>query len=370
MRIKHLWGLRVRCLARTPNMLSLRPFFLLLLLVTLPLAARADHEAAVARQLGFRLVRLAHRGETVSFLVAGDSSALQQRKPVLLFCQGSETSPLITVDEKGPFFIGWSFDFKAYQSRYHVVVIGKPGVPVVAPVAALDPASYSYLDPATRAMPAFLQACDTREYYADTAEAVLRYLRRQSWTDPRQTVVMGGSQGYHVAARLARLDRHVTHAVLFSSNPYSRLHQYVSDARAEQYRGHLTPEQAQGRIDTLYTQYRALMAGTQAAAEPAFGAHWRNWVSFTKHAAVDELLQLRIPVLVAYGTADVGSALNDLLPFEFMRCGKTNLTLRPYPGLTHQFLQPLPDKNGQPQRPEYKGNDVLRDVMQWLPTLL
>ncbi|AWM32611.1 alpha/beta hydrolase [Hymenobacter nivis] len=340
---------------------------LALLLLLLPLArpARADADADLAAKLGFKLLRLTQRGETTSFLVAGTPAQLCQRKPVVVLCQGSEVRPLFAVDDKGPFFIGWPQDLKPYQDRYHFVIINKPGLPLVAPVAALT-ASMDYMDPVTGHVPLILREHDTPQQYAATAEAVLRYLRRQPWVDPQNTAVVGVSQGYHTAVWLAKIDRHITHAALLSSNPYSRLHQYVSDARAEQYRGTLAPARAQSQIDSLYLEYHALMLGTETAAQPWVGEHWRNWISVTKYAAIDNMLQLRIPLFVGYGTADVGSALNDMLPFEFDRRGKTNLTLHAYPGLDHHFAIPTPDKNGKPSEPEWHDDDVFKDVMAWM----
>ncbi|MFD1469167.1 hypothetical protein ACFQ48_13110 [Hymenobacter caeli] len=339
----------------------------LLLLFFSAHAVRADADADLAAKLGFKLIRLAQRGETTSFLVAGTPAQLRQRKPVVVLCQGSEVRPLIAVDDKGPFFIGWPGDLKSYQDRYHFVIVGKPGLPLVAPVAALTPAM-DYADPATGRAPLAWLAHDTPQQYAATAEAVLRYLRRQPWVDPHNTAVVGVSQGYHTAVWLAKRDCHVTHAALLASNPYSRLHQYVAEVRAEQYRGTLAPARAQSQVDSLYLQYRALVAGTEAAARPWNGDFWRNWVSVTKYAAIDAMLRLRIPLFVGYGTADIGSALNDILPFEFDRRGKTNLTLHAYPGLDHHFTLPLPAKDGHPQAPEWHGDEVFKDVMAWLAT--
>lgn len=327
--------------------------------------ARADDAADLATKLGFKLIRIPHQGQQLSFLVAGTPEQLRQRKPVIVLCQGSEVRPLFVQYPQGPHFVGWSMDLKPYQDRYHFVIVSKPSLPLVAPLSALSP-SLDYMDPVTHEVPDAFVAHDTPQQYAADAEAVLRYLRRQPWVDPANTTAIGFSQGYHTAVRLAALDRHVTHAALLSSNPYSRLHQYVSDARAAQYRGELTPVRAQGQIDSLYLEYRDMMRGTEAAARPWVRQHWRNWIAVTKYATVDTMLQLRIPLFVGYGTADIGSASNDVLPFEFARRGKTNLTLHAYPGLDHHLAITRLGPNGKPQEPEWHDDDVLKDVMAWL----
>ena len=78
------------------------------------------------------------------------------------------------------------------------------------------------------------------------------------------------------------------------------------------------------------------------------------------------MLQLRIPLFVGYGTADIGSASNDVLPFEFARRGKTNLTLHAYPGLDHHLAITRLGPDGKPQEPEWHDDDVLQDIMAWL----
>jgi hypothetical protein len=337
---------------------------LLLLLAASP--ARADDaETEMAAQLGFRLIRLTAHGQTTAFVVAGSPEQLRQRKPVVVLCQGSEVRPLFGSDAKGAFFMGWPMNLKPYQDRYHFVIISKRCLPLRAPVASLTP-SMDYVDPITHQVPLAYWDYDTPQQYAATAEQVLRYLRHQPWVDPQHTTVIGISQGYHTAVQLAALDHHVTHAALLSSNPYSRLHQYVSEARTAQYRGTLSPARAQSQVDSLYLQYRALLTGTEAAARPWFGFGWKNWVFVTKYAAIDTMLHLRTALFVGYGTADIGSALNDMLPFEFARRGRPNLTLRAYAGLDHHFALARPDKDGKKQDPEWHDEDVFKDVMTWV----
>lgn len=336
----------------------------LLVLFAVPMA-QADEAEDIATKLGFTLIRIPHQGQPLSFLVAGTPEQLRQRKPVIVLCQGSEVRPLFVQYPDGPAFVGWPMDLKPYQDRYHFVIVSKPVLPLVAPLSALSP-GLDYMDPMTHEVPDAFVAHDTPQQYAADAEAVLRYLRQQPWVDPANTTAIGISQGYHTAVRLAVLDRHVTHAALLSSNPYSRLHQYVSDARAAQYRGELTPARAQSQIDSLYLEYRDLMRGTEAAARPWVRQHWRNWIAVTKYATVDTMLQLHIPLFVGYGTADIGSASNDMLPFEFARRGKTNLTLHAYPGLDHHLAIKRLGPDGKSQVPEWHDDDVLKDVMAWL----
>jgi len=81
---------------------------------------------------------------------------------------------------------------------------------------------------------------------------------------------------------------------------------------------------------------------------------------------LEHLLSLRIPIYICYGTADLSSSLNDLLPIEFASRGKTNLTLKPYLDYDHTFFQLVRDDKGKVIDKVYKGDEVAGEYMNWL----
>ncbi|UYZ61146.1 hypothetical protein [Hymenobacter latericus] len=339
-------------------------FVRLLLLGCLVLGAftsRGQHqEAAQARALGFTLFRIPFQDSTLTFLVSGVDLDRKPRKPVVLLCQGGGARPLITTGNSGAAFMGWPFDLKAYQGRYHFVVIARPGVPLVAERRLLS-REQEYLEVGTDAPPAAYLERDTRGYHVQAARQVLRYLRRQSWVDRRLTAVVGGGQGCHVATRLATADRHVTHLAFYGAMPAGPLPQLVHELREAQLQRRLTPASAQRRIDSVYAAYQSLIELRDPAAMS--GVAWRNTVSLARYPAVDELPRVRVPLLIAYGTAEPSAWLLDQLPLEFARRGQRNLTLLPYPGLDERFL--LTGRSPQ-EPPRWYGNVAWADLMNWL----
>ena len=76
------------------------------------------------------------------------------------------------------------------------------------------------------------------------------------------------------------------------------------------------------------------------------------------------LEELRIPVLVTYGTRDWSSPYNDLLRVNIIRQKKSNFTFRAYIGTDHNFF-PLTDDN-QPDYSIFNWDKVSNDWLNWL----
>jgi len=129
---------------------------------------------------------------------------LSEVKPVLLFCQGSQSIPLfIDFGEKGIKPIALSnFDVNKMKEHYHVVVISMPKTPLAPPLAQLNK-SYNYvLDPSNERSydRAFLEA-DYLENYVKRANRVIKFLRKQKWVDKSELVIAGHSQGSRIPTK-------------------------------------------------------------------------------------------------------------------------------------------------------------------------
>lgn len=73
-----------------------------------------------------------------------------------------------------------------------------------------------------------------------------------------------------------------------------------------------------------------------------------------------------IPIFVGYGTRDITARYCDLLPLDFIRHQKTNLTHKPYLGYDHGFF-----KVGSDGKPDWNNRilfKVIKDAMDWVGT--
>ncbi len=297
--------------------------------------------------------------DTIDFVVA--ETNLTVKKPVLLFCQGSQPVPLFfDFPDQGiiPVTLN-NFDVSEMKKNYHVVVISMPKTPVTVGWDHLNK-QYNYvLDTASEYSydPEFVKA-DYLENYVARANQVLKYLSKQKWVDNEQLVVAGHSQGSHVALGLAHANKNVTHLGLFGFNPLGRIDQYIRLARKQAEAGEITWQQADSIQKEHYEEYQSYYKPDSTQ----YSAFANSWKSFSK-SQLNELINLEIPVYIAYGSNDINGDFCDLLPLYFIEKGKSNYRVLRYPNLEHNFF-PI-DKNGNPDYQNGRWFVVMNEFVFW-----
>lgn len=328
---------------------------LLLALFSIPVFSQ---KIAKPEDAGCTLIKLASATEdSVQFLVNGTGADLQRKKPVFLFIQGSLPNPLLLYDEH----VYGVFPFKtgAYRDSFHFVVVSKPGIPVIADTRTLD-AQMCYKDKATGRFPAKYVANNHLDFYVQQHREVLAWLAQQPWVDISKIVVCGGSQGATVAAKLATAEPTITHLIYYSGNPNGRLDEEVRRIQQDVAMGKMSGEKALTKL-TEVQQYWAWLYANAESTDDTHGDPPKTTVSFSKPAR-EYLTQLNIPVLVAFGTADLTAAPCATLPLDFLRKGKTNLTLKIYPNYDHHFFEKKAEGGAQ----QYRLNEAFEEWMKWV----
>ncbi|WP_103864907.1 dienelactone hydrolase family protein [Aquimarina sp. I32.4] len=89
---------------------------------------------------------------------------------------------------------------------------------------------------------------------------------------------------------------------------------------------------------------------------------YNRWSHFSE-PPIDNLLQINKPIFVAIGTKDQAVPIEStyLIPIEFIRHKKNNLTFKTYLNLDHGFGKEL--KNG---KFEEHWNDIFKDFLEWV----
>lgn len=279
-------------------------------------------------------------------------------KPTMLFLQGSLPVPLIVdfEQERGLYrHVLLPFDYAQYLDEYHIVVIAMPHTPILANSNQLDG---QYCVVTDKAEPnsfssAYLRA-NVLDNYVRRTLTVLRHLQTQPWVDADNIHIVGHSQGAKIAAVVAAEEPSVASVSLLSFNPYGRFDERVRKERESLKLGRVSPEEYRERTDQLYERWQHIVEDSTN-----FMAGNNAWISFS----IDYtpfLLKIEMPVLVAYGTADLSAENCDLLPLKFIRAGKNNLTLKPYPNWDHNFFDP----NNRESGPNW--DLVMNEVVLWI----
>lgn len=299
------------------------------------------------------------KSETIDFIVADTS--LSSKKPILLFCQGSQPVPLfIDFGERGVFPVSLNnFDVKTMKEIYHVVVISMPKTPLIATEKNLNK-SYSYVtDSSIQHSYAneYLEA-DYLENYVKRANHVHRYLKKQEWVDNSQLVVTGHSQGSRIAVELATVNKNITQIGLFGYNPLRRIDGVIYNYRIAAQQGRLSWQE----VDSLQNQYYAFFNEFQDEELLKNDATLRSWKSFSTNS-INELLSLKIPIYIANGSNDYATFYCDLLSLHFTEKEKNNLTLKRYPNLEHNFFEV--DEYGNVNYSHGHWSEVMNEFIKW-----
>lgn len=297
-------------------------------------------------------------GDTARVLVSGQTADFQQKKGVFLFVHGSLPTPLALFQDTLAFGV-WPFDYRDFASQYHFVAVSKPGLPLTAQIKELDE-RMCYTDPATGRPPQRFRENNHLDYYVAQHSAVLDWLLRQPWADASRVVVCGGSQGATVASRLASVHPRVTHLIYYSGNPNGRLDEEARRIQQDVAKGKTNGAEAAQKLEELQGYWAWLYANAEQTDNPTGGDVPKTTVSFSSPARA-WLMQLNIPVLVAFGTADLTAAPCATLPLDFLRAGKNNLTLKVYANYDHHFFEQKADGT----EPEYRMDRAFKEWMEW-----
>ena len=86
---------------------------------------------------GYRHIVYNYKNESVDILVKSKKGEENVPKPIFIFCQGSLPIPLIIYDGKESFGT-FPFNPDSISKNYHLVIIGKPSIPLIADVNTLQ----------------------------------------------------------------------------------------------------------------------------------------------------------------------------------------------------------------------------------------
>ncbi|BDC99476.1 hypothetical protein [Persicobacter psychrovividus] len=304
--------------------------------------------------------------DTIEFIVV--DTILDKKKPIFLWCQGSLPQPLFgemlgRENEWKYYFQGGgiaNFDYAKIVEDYHLVVISMPHTPVVVSRANLNQQFLYVPDPnkPSALSEQFIEA-DYLDNYVSRGNKVLEFLATKDWVETSGLIVAGMSQGSKVATKIAVNNPMVTHLGLFSPNPFGRVDQFIRQARLDAQLGKISWEKADTLMQLQYDYFKIAHNPDSLKAYPRL----EGWKSFSE-PLYDDWLSLDIPIYLAYGTEDRTSDLCDIVPLFFISVNKSNLTLKRYLHLEHNFFEV--GENGRPNYEKANWDKVMLGFVEWI----
>lgn len=303
--------------------------------------------------LGFRHLQIDYKGDKVDILVKSKKGEENIPKPIFLFLQGSLPKPLIITDKEYYFGV-FPFNTDKIESKYHLVIIGKPYTPLMVDISKLR--DFQYVDPTTNRFDKRYVERNFIDFYVNRNIKVLDYLLKQNWVKNSKLVVTGHSEGSGIGSKLCSIYPKITHFIYSSNNPFGRFINEIEESR--------TNEITDSSVNTemLFDYWKRVVKEPNRMDDKegdTFKGTYENSIP-----RINYLRKLKIPVLVSYGTMDYSCPFNDFMRLEFIKEGRNNFTFNSYIGLEHNFFPK--DKSGKVNYEIDGWEKVSNDWLKWL----
>jgi pimeloyl-ACP methyl ester carboxylesterase len=315
--------------------------------------------------------------DSIRFIV---SNLFNPQNPTIFFSQGSGNYPVLEYydypnrDSSLHWVIMPPFHTKDYVENYNFVVIAKPGTPICKPYSMDGPPPL--IDTAFGNYRMFY-IHDFLDYYVAQLNQVVDIIRKKSDKNA-PFFFIGNSQGGPVVTTFAeRHPKKVQRLILQATSILDRTFERVFEYRLLADKGLMSSEEAQERIDHIYEMYQwkhdyrtQFTHKYDSEKSPYDNEQWHynamNDAIWNFDIMLPKLQHLNMPILAVYGTADLKTRANDLLPHFFTRWGKKNLTMLPIIDADHTFVKTIIDKETNERKQEYIGDEVFAEIEKWL----
>ncbi|MFY0604403.1 MAG: dienelactone hydrolase family protein [Flavobacteriaceae bacterium] len=270
---------------------------------------------------GYTSYNIKQKNDTINFFLR--SSKKIAPKHLFILIEGSAPMP---INMKVNGICCSSYDIinsKLIPKDYAYVVIAKHG--------------YSFYDEQNK-IPKNYWKKKTLDFRVHRVDEVIKYVKKNIFS-PKNVVIVGISQGSDVVAKLGTINKDVTHIGFWAGGGYNPLTDFLIMARKDVYRGKITEDKATKITDSLLTQIDK-MYKNPSPNKFWDGNSYLSYVSFSE-APIDNLLKIDIPIFVAIGTSDENVPVESayIIPIEFMKHKKKNLTFKYYPKYDHGFVE-------------------------------
>jgi hypothetical protein len=308
----------------------------------------------VPEDFGYKHLSYKYQDDKVDLIVISKKGEEKMAKPLFFFCQGSLPRPVVLYNEKG-LFGTLPFNETPFLDDFHIVIIAKPSIPIIADANTLGK-DYMYLKDKEKGIPpkGYIER-NYLDYYVFRNNFILKQLFKERWVKTSKLVVAGHSEGSIIASKMASLNKKITHLIYSGGNPFGRFASILSQNRFYE-----NDSVHDGQATINYWKETVENANV---INYDGGDTFKATYSFS-FPQRDNLMQMKIPVLITYGGKDWSAPYNDLFQIETIRDKRKNFTFVDYPNLEHNFF-PVNEK----REPDYETENwdkVAKDWMEWL----
>ena len=300
----------------------------------------------------FKYFTFVNNNDTINYH-AYAKGEVSSKENILLFIHGSSSKPFYSFfKEKGIQYRGSTmpFDLKEIPDDYAFFIVSKKYIPFCVDSKKEFKAPEVY------------HKTMTLKHRAYQIDKVIKDILRNYIQKPKRIVVIGHSEGSDVVAKVGSINKEITHVGFWSGSGNSQWYDFPLFIRKDVLNGKLTEEEGLKQMDSLFVKYKEIIKNKASIHKKWYGHPYKRWYYFSE-PPIENLLQINVPLYVAMGAKDSSVPVEStyLIPVEFIRNEKENLTFKVYPNLDHSFNEKLP--NGKKKR---HWNTVFLDFMKWV----
>ena len=316
-----------------------------LIFFTVLITVESFGQIKTPKDFGFNHLQTIYQKDTIDILIKSKTGEENKPKPLFLFCQGSLPIPLI-IYEDNEVYGTFPFNPDILVNDYHLVIIGKPYVPLTSDRKKLSD-NFMYKENSGKILNKFLER-DYLDYYVKRNIDVVSFLQRQTFISKDKLVIAGHSEGSSIAVKHGLDDKRVTHVIYSGGNPFGRIMAIVEQNRKIE-------------TDSYKSGEEQIRFWEKIIDNPSID---KTTYSFSYPKPIEIIKELKIPIYVCYGTKDDGTVANDYMRLEFVREKRDNVTFKSYIGTEHNYF--YVEKTGEINYDKFNWDKVVSDWSDWL----
>lgn len=285
----------------------------------------------VLDRFGFKEYSIPLEKDTIFYYVHQKENAKPNK--AVIYLQGTTPipEPFFEVEQTKngyKYFQYFSSDYNLLNEEYIYVIISLPGTPAVKRYKDLDLEKYNNLN--------------SLNYRVFSADTVINHIT-EHLIEPNKIIVYGHSEGAFVAPKLATVNKKITHLGVWGGSALPDFFDFILFDRKANLQGEqsdsLTQENINQTIKLFHDIAKDSLNTIPSNKNELTEYTNKRWWSYAE-PTINHLIKIDIPIYIQLGTEDESSPIesNYLIPLEFARLGKENLSFNVCVGCDHGFI--------------------------------
>jgi esterase/lipase len=319
-------------------------------LLILPLLCLGQYDPKLNEYQHFTI---ALKKDTINYHVYAKGD-LQTKKGFIVFFHGSGSDPLLRITQKidtiksavngeskveiqksNMLYSSIPFDLDRIPQEYALILISKKGIPFV-------------LKSENFKVPESFFKTESLDYRVWQGNEVIKDIIKNKIKNPQKVIVIGHSEGSNVVAKLGVINKQITHIGYWAGGANTQYYDFALSIRKDVQLGKISEEEGKKQLESLLNDVKNIENDPQNIEKRWLGHSYQRWSTFTE-PPIENLLKIEKPIFVAVAALDQSVPIESsyLIPLEFIRHKKQNLTFKVYPEYDHSFNKPPKSANGQ-----------------------